>query len=216
DQHLASIVRYGVDEFEDSGFAFSGPALNNLWPRRWWPTLNKEHVSHDEQPPYTGDFEDGFGNKISVYAVANPHFTGREPSRIYDRATGYGMVIFDTVKRNIHIECWPRFINPDQQPDGQYEGWPITISQKENYGRKYTGFLPEITVKGISEPIFDVFNEKNEELIYSFPSPEPIFKPGVFENGLYSIHIRDANSSKTEIIKNLTTKDVTPIHVDFS
>ncbi|MBA4140314.1 MAG: alkaline phosphatase D family protein, partial [Segetibacter sp.] len=37
DQHIASVVHYGVDTFEDSGFAFAGPALNNIFPRRWWP-----------------------------------------------------------------------------------------------------------------------------------------------------------------------------------
>ena len=36
DQHLATMVRYGVEDFEDAGFAFTGPALNNIWPRRWW------------------------------------------------------------------------------------------------------------------------------------------------------------------------------------
>ena len=36
DQHLASTIHYGVEEYGDSGFAFAGPALNNVWPRRWW------------------------------------------------------------------------------------------------------------------------------------------------------------------------------------
>lgn len=43
DQHLASTVHYGVDEFRDSGFAFGGLALNNLWPRRWRPQVQEGH-----------------------------------------------------------------------------------------------------------------------------------------------------------------------------
>ncbi|MDZ7692933.1 MAG: hypothetical protein U5K69_17725 [Balneolaceae bacterium] len=72
DQHLASTVHYGVDEFGDAGFAFAGPALNNVWPRRWWPPVGKGHTPLPGRPKNTGNFEDGFGNKMTVYAVGNP------------------------------------------------------------------------------------------------------------------------------------------------
>lgn len=34
DQHLATVVRYGIENFDDAGFAFTDPALNDVWPRR--------------------------------------------------------------------------------------------------------------------------------------------------------------------------------------
>ncbi len=34
DQHLGSTIQYGVDEWNDSGFALCVPSISNYWPRR--------------------------------------------------------------------------------------------------------------------------------------------------------------------------------------
>ncbi|NRB65213.1 MAG: alkaline phosphatase D family protein, partial [Saprospiraceae bacterium] len=60
DQHLATFVKYGIDEFGDCGYAFAGPALNNLWPRRFWPSRDAANHTYDS-PAYTGPHRDGFG-----------------------------------------------------------------------------------------------------------------------------------------------------------
>lgn len=127
DQHLATVIQYGVDDFGDAGFVFTGPALNNIWPRRWWPTLPPDHRPIPGRARYTGDFFDAFGNRLTMYAAANPRRTGRQPAIIHDRVTGYGIVVFDQTARTIRIECWPRGVDPSANPAGQYEGWPITI-----------------------------------------------------------------------------------------
>jgi hypothetical protein len=127
DQHLATVIQYGVDDFGDAGFVFTGPALNCIWPRRWWPTLPPDHQPLPGRAPYTGNFLDAFGNRMTMYAAANPRQTGRQPAIIHDRATGYGIVIFDKATGDIRIECWPRGTDPAADPDGQYDGWPITI-----------------------------------------------------------------------------------------
>lgn len=190
DQHLASTVQYGVDEFGDAGYAFAGPALNNLWPRRWWPGIeNKEPLLGE--PAYTGNFFDGFGNRMTVHAVANPHQTGLEPAIIYDRATGYGIVSFDKKERQIKIECWPRYVNPIKDPQGQYPGWPVTIKQDDNYGRKAVALLPEIKVKGLKNPVIKVVEEGNGELVYALRIAGNRFKPKVFAEGTYTITISE-------------------------
>ena len=133
DQHLASVIQYGIDDFADAGFVFTGPALNNIWPRRWWPTLPAGHVPVPGEPPYTGNFMDALGNRMTVHAVANPRVTHRTPAIIHDRATGYGIVVFDKAQRTIRMECWPRGTDPVREPGGQYGGWPVTI--REENGR---------------------------------------------------------------------------------
>ncbi|MDP5139149.1 MAG: alkaline phosphatase D family protein, partial [Spirosomaceae bacterium] len=112
DQHLASVVKYGVDEHNDGGFAFAGPALNNIWPRRWWPQISESHQPIEGKAKNTGEFEDGFSNKITVHAVGNPYQTGIEPAIIHNRATGYGIVRLKPSSREITLECWPRFADP--------------------------------------------------------------------------------------------------------
>ncbi|MBN3582780.1 alkaline phosphatase D family protein [Algoriphagus aestuarii] len=217
DQHLASTVHYGVDEFRDSGFAFAGPALNNLWPRRWWPQVPSDHQPIQGKAKNTGDFLDGFGNKMTIHAVANPYKTGFEPSRIYDRGTGYGIITFDKQARKMKIECWPRNVDPIANPAGQYEGWPIEISQEENYARKAFGYLPKIEIIGAERPVLEVFNEKNRELEYAIRLNSSSHTPKVFSNDSFRISIIDASSGKKITKENLQiVSDESTLKIDFS
>lgn len=127
DQHIASVVQYGTSDFDDGCFCFAVPALNNIWPRRWWPTLAPDHQPLPGKPVYTGRFLDGFGNKMTVHAAASPFQTGKTPALLYDRVTGYGVLDFNTQTKKITLQCWPRFANPLKDQADQYEGWPIEI-----------------------------------------------------------------------------------------
>lgn len=218
DQHLASTVHYGVDEFRDSGYAFAGPALNNLWPRRWWPQVPSDHQPIPGKAKNTGDFLDGFGNKMTIHAVANPYKSGFEPSRIYDRGTGYGIITFDKQARKMKIECWPRNVDPIANPAGQYEGWPIEISQEENYARKAKGFLPVIEVKGAKNPVLEIFNEKTNELEYAIRMKEPNHRAKVFSEDTFRVNLIDTTSGKKISMGNLKISKETdqPIVFDFS
>ena len=96
---------------------------------------------------------DGFGNRVTVHAASNPREMGREPKDLHDRMPGYGIVRLNKAARTITFECWPRFANRDKPLTGsQYAGWPVTIQQMDNDGRKPTGHLPEIRVKGLDNP----------------------------------------------------------------
>ena len=66
DQHLGSTIQYGLDNWNDSGFAFCVPSITNHWPRRWYPSEGGKNRDPN-MPKYTGDNEDGFGNKMTVY-----------------------------------------------------------------------------------------------------------------------------------------------------
>lgn len=215
DQHLASTVQYGVDDYGDAGFAFAGPALNNIWPRRWWPPVKPEHKPLSGRPKNTGNFEDGFGNKMTVYAVANPVRTQRRPALIYDRVTGYGMVVFDKSDQTIRIECWPRYVDPEANPEGQYDGWPIYIRQEDNYGRKPTGYLAGFEIEGIKNPVLELHNQQTGELEYALRISEKSFKPKVFEESLYTIRIGDPDENRWREFNDLSSGEEQTIHCIF-
>jgi len=158
DQHLGSTIQYGVDQYGDGGYALCVPSVSNVFPRRWFPPINPETRS------YTGDFKDGFGNLITVLAVSNPVFTGRKPAKLYDRATGYGIVRFDRHQRRITIENWPRDADPEKGQ--QYQGWPITINQKDNFNPPQAAYLPLIEYQGSGEPLVQAFTPQGE-LVWS-------------------------------------------------
>jgi len=202
DQHLGSSVQYGVDEWGDAGYTLCVPSVANIWPRRWFPP--EEGLNHDENKPlYTGDFLDGFGNKMTVLAVSNPVFTGIKPSKLYDRATGYGIVKFRKLEREIEFANWPREVEPDTEGTKPYEGWPITVKQEENYGREAIAYLPTIEVKGMLNPVVLVYNEANEELVYGIRINGTSFKPKVFENGKYTLKIGDQDSGNMKEFKSV-------------
>ena len=133
DQHLGSTVRYGLDDFDDAGYCLASPAIANTWPRRWYPDPSDrqpggEVVPGTESP--LGRFFDGFGNRMTVLAVANPIKTGVEPVALHDRMPGYGIV---HVRRgpkgaDVVFEAWPRFGNPEDPEARPYAGWPVDFS----------------------------------------------------------------------------------------
>lgn len=195
DQHLATVVRNGIDAHGDAGYSFTGPALNNIWPRRWWPPRELREAPLDGGPDYTGDFRDGFGNRITVYAAANPRATGLEPSIIRDRVTGYGIVTFDTARERIHIECWPRHEDPASAGAHQYEGWPITVDRGSGDGRVPVGFLPAVHVDGIDDPVVELRTESGD-LVYALRIVGQSFAPPVFDEQTHTVRVGDPDSGR--------------------
>ena len=204
DQHLGSTIQYGVDQWHDGGFALCVPAISNIWPRRWFPAEPGKNRKSDA-PKYTGDFLDGFGNKITVYAVSNPVFTGKKPSNLYDRATGYGIVRFNKDTRDITIECWPRFVDPSKPDAKQYNGWPVKINQLDNFGKEAVAYLPEIVVEGTTDPVIQVIDETNKEIVYTLRINGNRFRPKVFKKGKYTIKVSDPDKELEKVLKEVAS-----------
>nr|WP_226895042.1 alkaline phosphatase D family protein [Luteolibacter marinus] len=128
DQHLGSTGQYGLKSWGDGPWWISSPATANLWPRRWMPSTDGKN-RRPGAPKWTGDYEDAFGNHITLHAVANPRKTGREPARLFDRAVGYSVTVWDPSTGQVRLENWPYWASPDKDaPDNTpYPGWPVTI-----------------------------------------------------------------------------------------
>ena len=119
DQHLGSLAQYGIDQYGDGTYVFCTPAIANTWPRRWMP----------RGLPITGNHEDGFGNKVTVLAVSNPHISGHAPSALHDRAPGWGLLQCDPESNSVIVNAWPRWAAPNAPDNDQYNGWPVTLTQ---------------------------------------------------------------------------------------
>jgi len=127
DQHLAVVARHGIERHGDGPWSFTAPALVNTVYGRWWHPLD-ERPGANPVPgsplPWTGDYEDGLGNLVSIVAYANPEDRNDERKR----GDGYGVARFDFPAGAVVFECWPRF--PIADADGrprQYPGWPVTV-----------------------------------------------------------------------------------------
>jgi len=202
DQHLGSTIQYGVDSWGDAPFALCVPSISNFWPRRWCPAAPGQGRARGA-PPYTGRFVDGFGNRMTVHAAANPLFTGLEPSNLHDRATGYGIARFDKRSRKVTVECWPRWADPSEPGAKPYDGWPVVFHQEENYGREPIGFLPPIDVTGAIDPVVQVIDEATGAIVYTLRIEGRSWKAKVFEEGRYSIRISDPNRGAMKVVEHL-------------
>lgn len=205
DQHLASVAQYGVEDFGDSNFTFTVPAIASVWPRRWWPPVSQHHRPIPGRKLYSGNFKDGFGNKMTVYAAANPEKSNREPAILYDRATGYGVVTFNKNNRRIRFECWPRFMDPVREPQGQYDDWPIEISQYDNFASSSKFKLPTLTIHGVEDPVIKIFDESGE-LVSAIRIKGKVFQPPVLMEGNYIVEVGDPDANKWEKLKLSTSR----------
>jgi hypothetical protein len=127
DQHLGSTVQYGIDDWDDGPWAICVPAISNIWPRRWFPPEPGRN-RRPGSPRNTGEYLDGFGNRVTVHAVANPSRVPLEPIVLTHRATGYGIIHLDRRAGRITLANWPRWVDPAGPGARPYAGWPITLS----------------------------------------------------------------------------------------
>lgn len=188
DQHLAVVVKHGIDKFGDGPFGFTSPAIVNTIYGRWWHPL-------DEQPgpnpvansplPWTGDFKDGLGNPISMLAYANPENIQDERKR----ADGYGLIRFDKTARKITFECWPRFSKVAEGNAAQFPGWPITVSMESNDGRKVVGWLPELVFENGVNPVVQVVEDASGEVLYTVRAQGGRFHPRVYSAGTHTVKL---------------------------
>jgi alkaline phosphatase D len=134
DQHLGAVVRHGIDGVDDGPVQFASPGGGTSFQRWFEPA---EQLPNGTGHPHTGDFTDGYGNRLRVLAVANPNVTFAEYRTGYatgqglgDRELkreGYGIARVDPKAREFVLECWPWDVDPRATGAAQFAGWPVRV-----------------------------------------------------------------------------------------
>jgi alkaline phosphatase D len=204
DQHLASIIQQGIDQFNDAAWSLCVPSIAAGYPRVWQP-LEPGKNRQPGFPDYTGEFLDGLGNRITVWAVANPQKEYRKGviQRARDKASGYGIARFNKTTRDITLECWPLDIDPTADGAAQYPGWPKTINQLDNDGRQPVAYLPTIQVTGITDPVFQIVDEANIRVVYTIRIKGTKFRPPVYGKGKHTIHVSNPERGQKIILGDM-------------
>ena len=202
DQHLATVIHHGIDDYSDSGFSFCVPSIVNYYPRQWSP-LAKGIDPVTDALEYTGKYLDGFGNYLTMYAYANPYVEEISYSKWRQKgdwgklAAGHGIIRFNKTTRKITIECWPRGVDVTKKDAKQFPGWPVTIDQQDNYARKAAAWLPKVKVKGTNDPVVQVIDQKDNSVVYTLRIKGNEFKPKVFREGKYTLIVGEGKNKKT-------------------
>jgi len=215
DQHLGTIVHHGVEAWGDSGYSFCVPSIANLY-LRWWKPLEAGKNRIKGSPEYTGQYLDGFANKVTVWAAANPGARAKTGNKLTTRAAGFGVIRFNRKTRKITMECWPRNIDATGPAAGQYPGWPKTISQEDNYARKPGAYLPTLKIAGGSNPVVQIIDESDGKVVYTLRINGNRFRPKVFKEGKYTIKVTQGEKSKMiKGVKSVGLKDSDALDVKF-
>jgi hypothetical protein len=177
------MLKHGLDEHRDGPYAFTSPALVNTVYARWWHPKD-ERAGANPVPgsplPWTGDYRDGLGNRISMMAYANPQDLKDERKR----GDGYGLVRFNKKTGEMTFECWPRFSEGEQFP-----GWPITVRNDDNDGRRPVAWLPELIIEGTESPVIQVVAEAGGEILYTLRARGRRFQPHVYSEGSFTVNV---------------------------
>jgi len=121
DQHIATVIQHGIENFDDGPWAFVVPAIvNDYYSRWWWPETEKAGPNSNNKLPWNGQYLDGFNNKITMHAYANPDTDSN--------GAGFGLIKINA--KQVVFECWPRFVDVAKPQAKQFQGWPIMINRK--------------------------------------------------------------------------------------
>lgn len=188
DQHLAVVVKHGIEQPRDGPWAFTSPAIVNTIYGRWWHPAGEqpgEHAVSDSPLPWTGDYRDGLGNHLFMQAYANPANTSDERQR----GDGFGIARFDKRNGTVTFECWPRFAGAEGVAKRQYPGWPVEIRMRDNDGRAVTGHLPRLVADPGSRPVVQVLDESTGEVLYTVRPASDRFAPPVYSEGPFTVRV---------------------------
>lgn len=198
DQHLGSMSHYGVDEYRDGVFGVCTPAISSIWPRRWWPPHKGNNPLYGKRN--TGDYLDKFGNKLTMLAAACPaQYGGPGLEGLRLRATGYSILTCDKTTRKTTVTIWPRWVDPAMADAKPYDGWPIVIDQMDNglWGAAWE--LDAINTPEVHDPVVQVQDESNGEVVYTLRIQGTSFTPKVRKPGIYTVLAYDPDGSYKKV-----------------
>jgi alkaline phosphatase D len=107
------------------------------------------------------------------------------------------VIKFNRKTRKITMECWPRNVDITDPATKQYLGWPKTVTQEDNYGRKPVAYLPTLKIAGDANPVVQIIDESDESIVYTLRINGNSFRPKVFKEGKYTIKVTHGEKSKT-------------------
>ena len=212
DQHLSTLLKHGVDEWNEGPWSIVSPAIvNSIYGRYWHP---EDEKAGKNQPagsvlPYTGEFYDGFNNKITMHAYVNAN----EPENLKNKAAGFVIARFNKKDRTITAECWPRDADLSKPGAKQFKGWPKVIPQLDNYNPTSWGKLGEITFNQ-ENPVVQLVDKSSNEVLYTVRVKGKTFTPHAPKGKSFIIKAGKDSASKT-VVEDASTANAKAVSVEL-
>jgi hypothetical protein len=214
-ENPSHVVQHGIQNWKDAIYSYGIPPLYSNGLRGWYIS-DTSRVSKNSISPFTGNFQDGFGNHVSLRAIANPYIPGPQPNTNFNKGAGYGMVRFDKYRQRITFTSWPAQANPEN--NAPFPGWPVSLKVEENYRKPASMSLPQILTQGLgAHPVFKVYPANGDELVYARRAADSIFQPPAVNKTFYNIVVGCPEENKLDTLRNLKPVQLKKhIILDFS
>ncbi|RFC45190.1 MAG: hypothetical protein DVB23_002059 [Verrucomicrobia bacterium] len=188
DGGLPSVIRHGLETHDDAVHSYAVPVLAPPKTRFWKPR-SSGGGRESGQPFWMGQHVDGLRNPITVVAVGQPGpVPGGQPPG------GFAMVRLDRSTRKIRCEALTRLMDQADDVWAPMDGWPVILSQEDNFAGPARSWLPPLQVSGIAKPVVQVWAVSDGKLVYARRLREPTFTPWVLEPGRYDVRIGDPDT----------------------
>lgn len=197
DQHLSTLLKHGIDEWNEGPWSVVSPAIvNTIYGRYWHPEDEKpgKNQPAGSQLPYTGEFLDGFNNKITMHAYVNANDPGNKSSN----AAGFVLCRFNKKDRTIVAECWPRDADLSKPDAKMFKGWPKVIPQVDNYNPNSWGKLGELTFNK-ENPVVQLVDKSSNEVLYTLRIKGKTFNPHAPKGKTFIIKAGVDSADKTVV-----------------
>jgi len=79
----------------------------------------------------------------------------------------------------------------------------VKINQLDNYERKAYGYLPKIQVTGMTDPVVQVIDGENGEVLYKLRIRGTSFQPWVFKDGIYRVNVGELGTDWVKFLRDL-------------
>jgi hypothetical protein len=211
--NLATLPKDSMDnnvvplmQIPDSGAYAQGDKPSADIDSDGWPQLERDKVIRILRKAFA----------INIAGDQYMESTVIEPIRHHELSTGYISIIFNRITRDIELAKWPYYADPSK--DKPFPFWPVRINQLDNYGKTAAGWLPELKIEGMKNPVIKIIREWTGEIIYSLRINGQSFQPKVFEMGNYRIEVGEPDENrwqKFEKVYPTTFREREPIVVKF-
>lgn len=82
------------------------------------------------------------------------------------------------------------------KPDDHFPGWPLTISQTDNDGRKPAAYLARLEINK-PDQVVKITDEGTNELVSILRIKGSAYSPGVYSQGPFTIEVGEGKAAKT-------------------
>ena len=89
----------------------------------------------------------------------------------------------------------------------------MDFDQLDGFGGTIRGWLPELVIRGMTDPVVQVADAKSGDIVYTLRIPGTRFSAPVFGDGPFNVSIGEPGTDRWTVVEDLTPGPEAPARV---